>query len=180
MLECGKLIAAIAVRASEPGGRIIGRAIVSIFSSGHHGLVGHRGAARVIVACSLTSFARSLWIRASGGKHQAFSPVSGNNRPSLATECGSGHHEQYMRGCRLSRLAKRSMLCGPQRRTAFLNMSGRSSRSVLSCFQRESLSARWLSLPGRCTATGWMPNWWQVDLMLLAIAESTAYNRRDD
>ena len=71
-----------------PDGSTIGRSIRRAWSSGHHGLLGHKGATRVMVACSLTSFARSLWMRASGGKHQAFSPVRGKRSPSFATRMG--------------------------------------------------------------------------------------------
>ena len=109
-----------------PGGSTIGRSIRRAWSSGHHGLLGHRGATRVMVACSLTSFARSLWMRASGGKHQAFSPVRGKRSPSFATENGSGRQETYLRVCRLRRFANKSMPWGPHRRSACLKCKGKS------------------------------------------------------
>ena len=109
-----------------PDGSTIGRSILRAWSSGHHGLLGHKGATRVMVACSLTSFARSLWMRASGGKHQAFSPMRGNRSPSFATENGSVRHDTYLRVCRLSRFANKSMLCGLHLRSACLKCSGRS------------------------------------------------------
>ena len=109
-----------------PVGNTIRRSILRACSSGDHGLLGHRGATRVMVACSLTSFARSLWIRASGGKHQAFSPMRGNRSPSFAAANGSGRHDTYLRVCRLSRFAKKTMLCGSHLRSACLKCKGRS------------------------------------------------------
>ena len=88
-------------------------------------------------------------MRASGGKHHGFSPLSGKIMPSWATACGSGFQDTNLGICLLSRDAKRSTVCGPQRLLAMWKNVGRNLMSVESFFHRDSRSARSFSRPGR-------------------------------
>ena len=137
--------------------RMMGLPILSDVKVGHHGFEGHRGPTRVMVACSLMTFARRLLIMPSGGKHQGFSRCSGTVSPSTNAACGSGRHAAYRGIWLLSRLAKRSMLWGPHCLSTALKMAGLILKSDLSLCHLESRSARWLSRPGRCTACTWNP-----------------------
>ena len=67
VLEGGKLIAAYRSESLRAGRENDWPGDPKSLRSGQNDLVGHSGATRVIVACSLTCLASSLWIRASGG-----------------------------------------------------------------------------------------------------------------